>query len=504
MADFERGSQRATLHPQFQGDVRAGGPGANAVVPERVLASWQRSEAYGVSHDAIEPTFSSGFEDDSLLYESGRHVLADLRRTLINEPVSLMVTDADGVVLLRQGDDRDLQRSLDADHLAPGFGYSERIAGTNGLGLALADQAPTLVRADQHYARSLCRYNCAAAPIYNPRTGTMAGCINLTTWALSPSELLLPLAQSAANNTTALMYARTGGLPGPLLSRSNMFKVQVGSLDDDPRPSPSDWSRLVDEASRALSTRSLVLAVGEPGTGRRTLLAQALGRTRRLPRIVIGGLPETDDLDAWRSSWAAELGRPHAAIIALDVDAMPTWAAPHLCDLLVRSEHADTLAAPTVVCMTATRYEDIPPSLARLVDTIIEIPPLRDRIGDVLPLARSIARRVRSRDVSFTSAAQHALCNYTWPGNVVELRQIIADAARRTNMIDVHHLPPDFFTISTHRLSRIKTAERDEIVRVLGEANGTMAAAATRLGMSRATLYRKVQQFGIQVQRNSR
>ena len=72
----------------------------------------------------------------------------------MNEPICLMLTDADGLVLNRLCGDSAISASLDAVHLAPGFGYAERTAGTNGLGLALADRVPTVVRAEEHYSRA--------------------------------------------------------------------------------------------------------------------------------------------------------------------------------------------------------------------------------------------------------------------------------------------------------------------------------------------------------------
>ena len=98
---------------------------------------------------ASTPSSPAPTTRDSLFYECGAQVLADLHRTLADEPVSLMLTDADGLVLNRLSGDPCLLRALDAVHLAPGFAYAERDAGTNGLGLALADRVPTLVRAER-------------------------------------------------------------------------------------------------------------------------------------------------------------------------------------------------------------------------------------------------------------------------------------------------------------------------------------------------------------------
>jgi transcriptional regulator of acetoin/glycerol metabolism len=70
-------------------------------------------------------------------------------------------------------------------------------------------------------------------------------------------------------------------------------------------------------------------------------------------------------------------------------------------------------------------------------------------------------------------------------------------------VIDVRHLPPEVLSAPTHRLTRIEAFERDEIVRTLTEPGTTMKEAAERLGMGRATLYRKLAQYGISLPRAS-
>ena len=173
--------------------------------------------------EEVEPVFTGTDDFGSLFFQCGNEVLADLHSTLAGEPVSLMLTDAEGVVLSRLSGDRSLLKSLDDVHLAPGFAYSEREVGTNGLGLALADRMPTLVRADQHYALSLCTFTCAAVPVFDPASGRLEGSVNLTTWSQSSSDLLLALARSAASNTTALMVARSNGrLPRQALAGAGL------------------------------------------------------------------------------------------------------------------------------------------------------------------------------------------------------------------------------------------------------------------------------------------
>ncbi|MEX5720400.1 GAF domain-containing protein, partial [Geodermatophilus maliterrae] len=222
--------------PALHGRPADPAPAGRGAAP-RLRASWRRSQGYGVPPDEVIPVFTGSPDTGSLLYECAHRVLSDLQSTIANEPVSLMVADSEGLVLARLGDDPGIRRSLDRVHLAPGFTYSERNAGTNGLGLSLADRAPSLVQAGDHYCADLRGYTCAAAPVLEPITGELAGSINLTTWSDSSSELLLGLAQTAASATSALMLVRAGGRTVRPAPRGEVFSVVRGSVaadDGDP------------------------------------------------------------------------------------------------------------------------------------------------------------------------------------------------------------------------------------------------------------------------------
>ena len=182
-----------------------------ASIASRVSASWRRSAAYGVPADTVDPRFAGDVDDESLFGESGRHVVHDLQQSLAGEPVSVLLVDARGRVLTREGEERRLLQALDDVHLAPGFDYSERETGTTGLGLALADRAPSLVRGTEHYCTRLRDYTCAAVPVDDPVTGELVGTVNLTTWSRQSHRLLLALARTAAGHTEALMLARGRG-----------------------------------------------------------------------------------------------------------------------------------------------------------------------------------------------------------------------------------------------------------------------------------------------------
>jgi hypothetical protein len=239
---------------------------------------------------------------------------------------------------------------------------------------------------------------------------------------------------------------------------------------------------------------------GEPGSGRATLLGQAIRRGHPGFRILSAAAPAPEDVGAWLSLWTPELTKPHTAVIVENVDALPSWAAQELNDRVaaaVRSKPpVDGRAATLTWAVTASRLDEVPPPLVGRVDTVLPVAPLRERMEDVLPLARLAAHQTRLREVGFTPAAERALTSYGWPGNVDELFMVVHDAATRTELVDVRHLP-SWLVSSGRRLTRIESLERDEIARVLALPKMTVKQAAVELGLSRATLYRKLAQYGL-------
>jgi sigma-54 dependent transcriptional regulator, acetoin dehydrogenase operon transcriptional activator AcoR len=468
------------------------------IVPKRLRASWLRSEHYGVSADAVEPVFAGTEPPESLFHECGSEVLADLQRTMESEPVGMMLTDSDGVVLSRVSGDHSLLRALDAVHLAPGFGYSEREVGTNGLGLALADITPTMVRADQHYSHSLTGFTCAAAPVVDPATGKLEGAVNLTTWSKTSSNLLLTLARSAASTIAGSMLARGSERHARPPSRRNLFRIEHPSSADGLELGQA-WSEALTTAHTAMTAGSVVAAVGPPSTGRATLIAQAARRAFPRHRILSAAAPDVADLQAWLDLWTFEAGRTDTVVVLRDVDTLPAYAAGQLRNLLFT---AHGVAMP--VAMTAETYQDIPTALAELVTSVASVPPLRNRPEDVLPLARHFAATFRGREVPFSPAAQRALRNYDWPHDAAELSRMITRAVNRSDVVDTHVLPTEVLAGPARRLSSIEAFEHGEIVRVLSPGKLTMQQAAAELGMSRATLYRKMRYYKIDIGRPGR
>ena len=287
------------------------------------------------------------------------------------------------------------------------------------------------------------------------------------------------------------MLARSNGrLPRPT-PRGEVFRVEVPRLEPgsgNAALAVGGVERRRRTAEQGMRTGGIVAAVGEPGAGPGDRVGS--GRASHYPRdrILSASAPAPTDVQTWLGLWGPELGKSHTAVIVRDVDLLPSWVAERLRDLVLRS--GASTSVPFAV--TAERFEDIPPALASLVDTVVPVPWLRDRPDDVQPLANHIATRARGRELVFTPSASRALRNYDWPGNVGELSRVIARAAGRADVIDVgratargaggHHPSP-----LADRGVRARRDRPGARRRRPDDGRG-----GRRTGMSRATLYRRL------------
>jgi len=141
----------------------------------------------------------------------------------------------------------------------------------------------------------------------------------------------------------------------------------------------------------------------------------------------------------------------------------------------------------------------------RLNVLTVLLPPLRDRRGDIGPLAEFFLARLcelhRKPRLAFSQAAISTLENHPLPGNVRELRSMVERAV-------VHATPPEIMpqdlapqlriSISDERRLSLEQVEREHIGNVLQFTNGRKTQAAQILGISRKTLLEKRKRYGLQ------
>jgi two-component system, NtrC family, response regulator AlgB len=137
----------------------------------------------------------------------------------------------------------------------------------------------------------------------------------------------------------------------------------------------------------------------------------------------------------------------------------------------------------------------------------IELPPLRRRPHDILPLARHLllffARQMGKAARSFTPEVEAALLRHTWPGNVRELRNAIERGVilATGDTLDRIHLPgqvgnPPTARVEVGGLVTLDDLEAEHIRAVLTRSASLEEAAAT-LGIDPSTLYRKRKRYGL-------
>ncbi|HEX4416742.1 MAG TPA: sigma-54 dependent transcriptional regulator [Kofleriaceae bacterium] len=140
----------------------------------------------------------------------------------------------------------------------------------------------------------------------------------------------------------------------------------------------------------------------------------------------------------------------------------------------------------------------------------LDLPPLRARPEDIVPLAEHVltqlgARQAPPRRMRLSPEAQHLLLAYNWPGNVRELMNVLERgiALCQGELIADDDLPPhvrekrpvDFLGAAVARRMTVAELEREFIERVLEDEAGNKTRAAQRLGLDRKTLYRKLDEY---------
>jgi formate hydrogenlyase transcriptional activator len=303
-------------------------------------------------------------------------------------------------------------------------------------------------------------------------------------------------------------------------------------------------------------TGSTVLILGETGTGKELIARAVHDISPRKDRTFVKlncaaiptGLLESDlfghEKGAFTGAISQKLGRfelAHQGTLFLDeVGDIPPELQPKLLRVLQEQEFERLGGTKTIkvdVRLVAATHRDLAKMVAdgrfredlyyRLNVFPVEVPPLRDRPDDIPRLVRhftqQFARRTGRRIETIPSAIMDALVRYPWPGNVRELQNVIERAVILSPGLSLQ-VPPNAVVIRDEKSDTrdrqsaserssppsdsrpapsgmtLADAEREHILRVLHETGwvvGGPKGAATRLGMKRSTLQRKMQMLGI-------
>ncbi len=271
----------------------------------------------------------------------------------------------------------------------------------------------------------------------------------------------------------------------------------------------SAWARACHEVDASSRRRAWLLLVGAPGVGK-VSLARAVHR-RALPQSRLWVVDAAEIPDGSFGEWLAQLRErladPAGTIVLRHLERLTPPAALAVGAAL---EHAGrsgdapwvvgTLAATTII------GEELDALLRHFLSSVT-VPPLRHRIDDVRELVPVLlARHAAGTTVECSPEVLQTLLRREWPGNVGELEEVLqaALARQRSGRIRLEDLPEDLHAQSRRVLTSWESLERDAIARALVKTRGNRTEAAAQLGISRATIYRKIHAYGIEIESQDR
>jgi transcriptional regulator of acetoin/glycerol metabolism len=577
-----------TSDPVLPGAVRA-----------PILASWWRSRDWNVAADRVELSYVRDPNLDTPLTRGAVPVLTSLHQHLDGQPISIILTDAAGVVLTRMTADHDLERHLDGVQLAPGFSYAEEKVGTNGIGTALEGGQPAHVFGHEHYAEDLEDLACAGVPIHDPVSGKTIGAVDLTCWRRDADALLVALAKTTADQIqSALMtdvsarehrllreYLRTcrhssgivlalssdvvmmndaarqvldpgdqiavlghatemlasgrssaaavtlptgtrariqcrpvlTGTPGPQPLAEGIVQVK---LTEPVTRAPAEsgpkqpmflpglvgtaplWLRGCGQVETVYDCGEWLALEGEPGVGKLAVVRAVHQRRNPAGRLSVLDAVESTGQE-WVSRARRELLESEGTLVLRHIDML---GPRHLNALSNALQEARAAGRHHSLWVVATLNRKKPGSeltkVLRSFPASVELPPLRHHIEDLHDLVPFfLAKLSQHARLSCSPEAMQLLLRSQWPGNIEQLWQVLKRVARnrRAGTIYPSALPPECWTVSRRLLSPLESMERDAIVSGLLAYRGNKVKTAESLGMSRATIYRKIHEYGIVV-----
>ncbi len=325
------------------------------------------------------------------------------------------------------------------------------------------------------------------------------------------------------------------------LRKTNQLLLEdSASGADDIIGESAQMAKVLELVNRAAPTDANVLILGENGTGKELIAREIHRRSPRSDQIFLtidmGSISESlfeSELfghrkGAFTDASEDRLGRIQAAnggtLFLDEIGNLPLHLQSKLLSVLEqrqvtpvgsnRPQDFDVriVAATNVPSSRLRDREHFRPDLLFRLNTVeVTIPPLRERTDDILPIARHYlkvyAQRYRGNPRKFSRAAEEALLGYEWPGNVRALRHAIERAVILAvgDVLEPTDLQLDYVTdvpvgqpvFVAPTILNLDHMEKETIEKALRKHGFNISRAASELGLTRASLYRRMEKHDI-------
>lgn len=517
--------------------------------PEIALA-WRRAALTGLDPgtDIEETARLTEVDRRSRLAVAAAPVMDRMIEELSDTRFSVLLADRTSTIIDRRVADKGLHQALDRVLAVPGSQYREEFSGTNAIATAYELQRPIAVTGGEHFIETLRVFCCYGAPIVHPITRRLEGVLDVSGPVADSTALLGPFLMHAVreieqrllqgsrtseqrllaefqthsrarshavlafgehlvlSNRAATDLVQTTDHPlllgiaddignrpltqRPLtLSSGSQVLVSATPVADSPGGVLFDVVRTELTATPVqipAQTARVTLVVGEPGSGRSTEGARLAGPGA----VALAGTDAEDDDWLTRAFEALKQAKP---VLIDDIHLLPPRTAARL-TAAIRKARAR-------VVMTSSPLDSLGTEQSALAAQTLdrhELRPVRAYHDDFAALAQSVLHDLLpDSQLRITPSALQVLAAHRWPGNIHELRSVLAHAARDRTCGDItdNDLPPTHRTPATRPLSRMETAERDAILAALEAAAGNKVTAAKELGIGRTTLYDRLRRY---------
>jgi transcriptional regulator of acetoin/glycerol metabolism len=216
---------------------------------ERMLVrDWARCRTLGVNLGMREgiilpgDEYKSAVANSRFIIEKSEPILSKVSNLLTGVPGILILTDNKGIILHIIGDPSVRLRAAEDSGLVEGACWRESLAGTNGIGTAIARKEAVHVFANEHFCEGWHQWSCAATPILDPFTDEILGVIDFTTFDRDYRE-----------DAVGLTYSLSGHIKAELRLQLELERMQlIHSFSDYSSRYPSDGIIVLDRMGRVV------------------------------------------------------------------------------------------------------------------------------------------------------------------------------------------------------------------------------------------------------------